>query len=123
MHLIKKMPGRLIREMRQAGAEKYNVEMDKYLRKVWYENPHNALDVIYVPFPAPAPTAFSPEIEEYAELFGLHSSPDGLSAAQCVNELIPHVLTTHARCASATVLRQDRRVRDQPPGRRRTLRS
>ena len=93
LHLIKKLPSRLIRELRQAGCEKYSEATDKYKRKPWYVNPRNESDVVYVPFICPAPTAFAEEIDEYSETHGLNSNPNGTCAMQRIDLLVPHVLT------------------------------
>ena len=96
LHLNQKVPSRMVRAIRQAAAEKYDYDKDRYKRKPWYENPHDERDVVYVPFPAPAPTSYSEEIDDYSETYGLHSSTDGTCAVQCVNELVPHVITRDA---------------------------
>lgn len=96
LHLQKKLPSRTVREIRQAASEKYDTNLDRYKRKVWYKNPFNSADVVYVPFVAPAPTSYSSDVEEYSLSHGLQSSPDGVSCMQSIGKLVPHVITRDA---------------------------
>jgi len=92
LHLEMRLPLAKIQLMVEAACKEFQPDINRYQKKPWLVNPHNAREVLYTPRIVPARTKLEPIVKKLAASMGVQASENGLLAFRSMDTVLQEIL-------------------------------